>query len=450
MSNLEEEQFDQAFGEHTGISEDIRENINNIKNNDGTPDKFVLYPADAILFTNQAWKLLGRYIANNTHLEKVDLDRCGITDEKMTLIFGQLVKSSLSELDISDNTIGIEGVRNIVPFLQNSPNLSILYLGCNRNINTECFEVLIRGLNGTSVKEIHFDSCSITDISALDRYNLPSLQDLTLRGNYVGCNGCRTLANLLQKEGSKLRYLDIEVVGIGNEGVKILADSLKHNTVLRTLYLKGNNITERGHLVLLKLLNDISSISNTYNSNNTLRTIDFGVQRDELIINHIDSIKQIHSGYSSNMQYLNSHAVGRAKVIEYQLNSQNRKEMCHLQGVEYSAEDNMLAGVEPKLLPKILALIGEKHGQSEFYTALLPVAPDLLSFIDRKALIVDEKARTAVQMKELSRQLAALADKDDQLNSRLALIELGDSKQVLVNGGDNREGGNGEKRQRTS
>ena len=122
-----------------------------------------------------------------------------------------------------------------------------------------------------------------------------------------------------------------------------------------------------------------------------------------------------------------------------------------LHGVEYSAEDNMLADIEPKLLPDILALIGEDHGQSEFYTSLLPVAPDLMSYINREALLRDEKDRNAVQraqivvqMKELTRQLADLAAEDDQIDKRLALIKLGDSKETAV------VDGGGEKRQRMS
>ena len=37
------------------------------------------------------------------------------------------------------------------------------------------------------------------------------------------------------------------------------------------------------------------------------------------------------------------------------------------------------AGVEPVLLPRILALIGEEHGQGELYNTLIQTAQDLMS-----------------------------------------------------------------------
>ena len=79
----EDEQFNQAFGEHVNISQACRVTLNHIKNNDAVNTNFTMDRIDTSRFTDQAWRLLGRYIANNTHLEKVDLHRCGITDQKM-------------------------------------------------------------------------------------------------------------------------------------------------------------------------------------------------------------------------------------------------------------------------------------------------------------------------------------------------------------------------------
>lgn len=132
----------------------------------------------------------------------------------------------------------------------------------------------------------------------------------------------------------------------------------------------------------------------------------------------------------------NSEDVGRTKVIKYQLNSQRRKELCQLQGIEYSS---IFVDIEPTLLPKILVLIGQRHGQSELYTALLSLGPELTSFVDTKAII---KEKISYHSKELAR-----------LNSWLALKELGDSKH---SGGAEQGSGNNEvaeegskKRQRT-
>ena len=104
----------------------------------------------------------------------------------------------------------------------------------------------------------------------------------------------------------------------------------------------------------------------------------------------------------------------------------------------------MLAGVEPKLLPTILALIGEKHGQSDFYSSLLPMAPDLMSFIDRKAMITEAMAKNEAEITAL---ISVLRARNNELNKRLTLIELGDSNQAGVDGDGESENGE-KKRQR--
>ena len=78
-------------------------------------------------------------------------------------------------------------------------------------------------------------------------------------------------------------------------------------------------------------------------------------------------------------------------------------------------------------------MIGEEHGQSEFYTALIPMVPDLMSCIDTSGMMEDlivkneahannlvvQMAELARQQSELTRQQAALSTKNDQLRRRL-------------------------------
>ena len=117
----EDEQFNQAFGELV-----CREEIKRIKNNKSDGDHFLLEPEYSNEFTNLAWRLLGRYIANNIYLKKLDFDDCSLTDEKMGVLLGELTSSvSLERLDLDGNEFGVSGVRCMIPLLQNSPNLSI-------------------------------------------------------------------------------------------------------------------------------------------------------------------------------------------------------------------------------------------------------------------------------------------------------------------------------------
>ena len=96
--------------------------------------------------------------------------------------------------------------------------------------------------------------------------------------------------------------------------------------------------------------------------------------------------------------------VGRIKVIRTQLNSQTRKLLCDLQGVEYSSS-SLFADIEPVLLPNILAIIGANHDQSELYNALILTAPDLMSYIDRKAMLKDVMTKNVARINALSEEM---------------------------------------------
>ena len=367
-----------------------------------------------------AWKLLGRYIANNTHLKILGLRGCGISNEKMALLCSELVRSeSLGHLELDNNEFGIEGLRkNMIPLLQNSPQLKDICFDSNHNFDTECFELVIQ-TSHTTVEGLDLFNCNITDISALETYDLPNLQRLTLNYNIIGREGCITLSNLLQQKGSNLTHLFLASTGIGDEEAELLATSLKHNTKLETLSLPKNNITKRGKGPFLKLLVDASSIENTYNSNHTLTVllIDIYMTRNDETDRHIRTAIQI------NESSRNSHSAGREKIIKYQLNSQNRKELCHLQGVEYTSIGNLFAEIEPTLLPRILALIGREHGHSEFYNALVPMAPYLMSYIDRRALISRDIAAVEATLAEPTKN-----KRDELYNSRACMESVADTQ----------------------
>ena len=216
---------------------------------------------------------------------------------------------------------------------------------------------------------------------------------------------------------------------MGDDEAEIIAASLKHNTMLQRLALADNDIGQRGYGVFLRLLNDVSSIESTHNSNHTLTTLDFDFDSSQ-IRKYSALSAEIGIACRENQERSSPEEVGRAKVIRTQLNSQTRKLYCKWQGIQYSSIGNLLAdaNIEPVLLPNILELIGNKHGQSGLYAALLPLAPDLMSYIDRKAMIetmmADRMAKIAARMA----QIAALTAEHNELSNRLELIKLGESK----------------------
>jgi len=426
----EEEQFNQAFGEvpNPNISRRCRDGIRMIKDNDEDFNLFNLEPYNADRLTNQqprAWELLGRYIANNTNLRMLDIGTCGVTDEMMALLFKELVRSvSLHQLHLNHNDFGIVGIRCMLPFLESSSTLHTLNLTSCRNVDTDCFEVLISALDGKPIKELYLNGCDIFNISSLNTYNLPNLQRLNLRCNNIGIEGCITISNLLQKEGSTLTHLNLTNTGIDDDGAEIIASSLKQNTKLKELEMIENSITNRGCLAFFKLLNDVSSIDNTYNSNHTLKTINIA----EYVTS--DLLDSISEACIENRTGSSPNSIGRSKVIKTQLKGQNREKYCKLQGIQ--CPSNIFADIEPNLLPNILTLIGESHGQTELYTALVPTAPDLLSYIDRKALLTNALSKIDIEYEMIKA-------KRIDLKKRLALLDVGDSKPQAVAEAEDKE-----------
>ena len=78
--------------------------------------------------------------------------------------------------------------------------------------------------------------------SSLENYI--NLETLSLDGNNIGMEGCISIAKLLQKDGARLKTLDLESNNMGEAEVEILANSLKCNTSLKDLYLGGNELKE--------------------------------------------------------------------------------------------------------------------------------------------------------------------------------------------------------------
>ena len=192
-----DEQFQAVFGEHTGISHGLRDVVNNIRNNNPHTTRLFTHHFDddlsdvALEDIANKWELLGRYIANNTHIEQIDLDDSGMTDDIATSLFRGLTKSSSIEvLDLMSNTIGINTMRSMVPFLKNSPNLSTLRMSRNSAIGSEGFEIAMQSLNGSAaMKELYFAVCNIEDVSSLETYPLSNLRSLSLGYNPIGREG---------------------------------------------------------------------------------------------------------------------------------------------------------------------------------------------------------------------------------------------------------------------
>jgi Ran GTPase-activating protein (RanGAP) involved in mRNA processing and transport len=300
------------------------------------------------------------------------------------------MSSTIKEMVFCDNQLSVEGVRSMVPFLQNANNLTKLNLS-DSNIQSEGFNLLFRELRDSPMKELSCNNNGIESIE-IDSDHIPrNLKSLALEGNRINAEGCRGLAKLLQGGNSTLIHFWLDKNKIDDEGVAILVDALQNNTSLKYLILSGNDISIEGKILLLKLVNDISSIKATLETNHTLTHLRIGVD-DEF---------QQHINYAVGFK------CNRRKVMQTQLHNMRRAMLCRLQGIEIS-DAALYSEFDPLCLPEVLALVGQTHGLAELYMALKSSIATLFSTVNRIKCLEQEMAYHQARAANIQAEIAAI------------------------------------------
>jgi hypothetical protein len=378
--------------------------------------------------TDEEWQEMGQDIANNTYLEKLLFNGGALNDHKMSFLFRGLTRSSTIDiLGLFNNGLSVTGVRSMVPFLHHANSLRELDLD-NNNIKSEGFNVLFRALRDSPIEELSCDSCGI-ESTDIDRNSFPKhLKSLCLSNNMIDASGCLGLATLLEGGDATVTNLWLSNNKIDDEGVAILVDVLENNTSMEALDLKENDdISIQGQIMCLQLVNDISSIKATLQSNHTLTLLHVkDINLDGIwnaneveIQNHIDMATRINKSHS------NPESAGSEKVIVSHLQSQNRADLCDLQEVDHS----VYSEIDPLHLPEVLSLIDRRHGQGELYVALLSSIMTLFSTVNREkciqqqreyyeAKIVEYRAKIEELDAELATMKGAAGRNQDDMDSK--------------------------------
>ena len=201
-------------------------------------------------------------------------------------------------MNLNENGLSAVGIRSMVPFLQSANNLTSLDLD-NNNIKSEGFNMLFRELCNSPIEALNCDNCGIEAIEIDSDYSPKHLTTLRLNKNRINADGCRQISKLLQGGGATLTYLHLRNNKIDDDGVAILVDALQKNVSLQILDLMSNEgIFAEGRKLCLKLVNDISSIKATLQSNRTLRELnvkDQNDQNDMQIQQHINKAAHINA-----------------------------------------------------------------------------------------------------------------------------------------------------------
>jgi hypothetical protein len=415
-----EEDFDDWEEEEESYDEgDLFDKFQRVSENDPRFANFkvdgrIHYDIDNVTVAN--WEQIGRDIANNNQLLDFDLRNLNldleIADQKITALFLGLTtrSNSIEALGLRDIGFGVNTVRSMLPYLQRQALTHLCVAG--NNITSEGFMLLWNVLCDGPIELLNCDNCGIDSINILADTIPKHLTYLSLPRNPLGADGCLQIAKLLRREDATLKKMHLEDANIDDEGVAILLNALRNNTSLKELHLNQNEkISDDGKALLLKLVNDVSSINATLQSNHTLAMI--CVEVEEELQDYFNWLLDMVNNGEKN----DPAAVIKQKIIHTQLDSQNRARMCRIQGIDSAT---LYSQIDPLVLPEVLALIGRTHGRGELYVAVTSSIAALVSTMNREKYLEERKAFHEAELISINSDLESIR----KANSQQAEFEL--------------------------
>ena len=171
---------------------------------------------------------------------------------------------SLTELDLSFNSIGPEGAKAIADVLKTNTTLTKLYLTDNE-IGDEGGKALAEALKvNTTVTKLYLSNNKIGDEGAKALAQAlkekSTVTSINLMGNNIGPEGAKALALALEKN-STVTSIDLMGNKIGDQGAEALAQVLEKNSTVTSINLIDNNIGPEGAKALAQALKENSTVT---------------------------------------------------------------------------------------------------------------------------------------------------------------------------------------------
>ncbi|XP_053356860.1 ribonuclease inhibitor-like [Clarias gariepinus] len=202
--------------------------------------------------------------ARNSIARSTRLSKSGITERGCTDLISALTSnpSHLTELDLSENTLGNAGVKHISTLLKSSScKLQKLVLS-DCSITGEGYTALVKSLmsNPSHLKELDLrgndpGTSGLKELRNLMKNAKCKPKTLRLSKSGITERGCTDLISALTSNPSHLTELDLSENTLGNAGVKQISTLLKSSSCkLQKLVLSDCSITEEGYTALAEAL----------------------------------------------------------------------------------------------------------------------------------------------------------------------------------------------------
>ena len=230
-------------------------------------------------FGINSMKFLVNILYNNDRISRLNLSKNNFGDDGIELLING-VKDSLSlvSLDISSNSISYKGGEKIFSVFINQQSIIDLNIssheGINRNrLTSKGIKNIIKYLNNNLfIESLNLSGNSLKN----DGFNLickglnnnMSLQNLNIANNDIQENGIKHSLKLINI--TKLYSINLSNNPILDEGLEILANSLRHFPELRAINVSNCGIQYKGFKELLKILQSVRRIESLDISKNKL------------------------------------------------------------------------------------------------------------------------------------------------------------------------------------
>eukprot|EP01082_Thalassiosira_pseudonana_P008383 g7192.t1 g7192 contig24:59332-60768(-) len=293
------------------------------------------------------------FLANNTSLQKIELNDCYVGPRGLDILFSTLPSiSNMEELHLVKMRIGgIDDIhRDEIDVDWNTVELDLeVARGYLKTLSVDSGVLaIIVGDVSLSHRYIYFDSYNYNQaMFVLDKCTTASMRMLLLHLDEQRKARVSSLSNLLKDENSNLRVLDLSNNSINDECATILASSLVSNTKLETLCLDYNYLILGSSLKhFLHLVCNATSINDTFSSNHTLSSL--GDQWfNRYVIRWtmgVDNTRLLRASLQVNGIANNTTSIGYIKVM-----------WCHVQR-RINLEE--FVSIRLDVMPRVLSWIG--------------------------------------------------------------------------------------------
>jgi Ran GTPase-activating protein (RanGAP) involved in mRNA processing and transport len=207
----------------------------------------------------------------NTSIKTLDLTNNGLHDIKSANVLRELIRrnKTITSLCIADNAFGhnAAAVQSIFDGVRSNTTVQQLDLG-RCGLDDQGISVLAKALAirnaSLLVLDLHDNEFTSVGVRALFDDNAEVMKTLTklcLTGSRVESEGAIILADTLRRNAMpSLKQLNLRWCIIDDDGFVALVSALEQNTSLQIIHLRGNLFGERGFMALAESLPNIKGL----------------------------------------------------------------------------------------------------------------------------------------------------------------------------------------------